>query len=468
VNDDRRRLQDGLAPLVARLRRQRRLVDALQVATAAAIGAAIGAALARVVGPDPFLSPAGATLAAAVAVVARVLTHRRAPIDLLTAARRAERDPRWRERLSTALEHGDGQGEVASALRRDAGDRVADLDLEASAPTRVPWRWVGGLAGTLAVLAATLALPASSTGPVPTTDAAADAPPAPSAAAVADLAEEVAGSARRSRDALLAALADDLRELAEAAGPDGFDEADLARLDETLEAIAGASGGAFDAADLRGRLAERDAELRAEAAGQDGSLTDGDRDTTAPPPSLGVSGSGPTPDFGDVFTERREGSDGDESDRASGGGGDAPADLSGGFEIADLDDPGEASSFDGAGPQGGEADVIGAADDAGAGDSRLAGRGSQALEGEAERVDLTGSDTEAVGLAGEQRDDGRRIEIELPPDAAWEGYDPTAFAVGAWRATPEAAVDTDPTPLRFRAAAGAYFLPSQETASASR
>lgn len=468
MSDDRRRLQDGLAPLVARLRRQRRLVDALQIGTATAIGAAIGAAVARTLAAGPLLVLAGAALAIAVAVVARLLAHRRTPIDLLTAARRAERDPRWRERLSTALEHDDGQGEVIAALHRDAGERVADLDLDASAPTRVPWRWIGGLTGTLLVLAATLALPASPTGPVATNDAPAGAPLAPSATAVAELAEEVAGSARRSRDALLAALADDLRELAESTGPDGFDESDLARLDQTLEAIADASGGAFAADDLRGRLAERDAELRAEAARQDGSSADGDRDATAPPPSLGVSGSGPTPDFGDVFTERREGSDGDESDRASGGGGDAPADLSGGFEVADLDDPGEASPFDGAGPLGGEADVIGAADDAGAGDSRLAGRGSQALEGEAERLDLTGSETEAVGLAGEQRDDGRRIEIDVPPDATWEGYDPTAFAVGAWRATPEAAVDTDPTPLRFRAAAGAYFLPSQETAYASR
>jgi hypothetical protein len=468
VSDDRRRLQDGLAPLVARLRRQRRLVDALQVATAAAIGAAIGAALVRLGAGGSWLPPSGAGLAAAAAALVRSVAHRRAPIDPLAAARRAERDPVWRERFSTALEHDDGTGEVTAALRRDAGERVRDLEPRTAAPGRVPWRWLAGLAGSLAVLAATLALPAGPTGALATRDGPDAGPPPPSATVVAELAEEVAGSARRSRDALLAALAEDLRELAQNAGPDGFDETDLARLDETLEAIAGASGGAFDADDLRAGLAERDAELRADAAAREGATADADRDATAPPPSLGVSGSGPTPDFGDVFTERSEGGDRDDEERASGGGGDAPADLSGGFEVADLEDPGEASPFEGEGPLGGEADVIGAAEDAGAGDSRLAGRGSQALEGEAERVDLTGSDTEAVGLAGEQRDEGRRIEIELPPDAAWEGYDPTDFAVGAWRATPEASVDTDPTPLRFRAAAGAYFLPSQETATASR
>jgi hypothetical protein len=119
------------------------------------------------------------------------------------------------------------------------------------------------------------------------------------------------------------------------------------------------------------------------------------------------------------------------------------------FDPASLEDGRDASPVDGPGPSGGEAEVIGAAEEAGAGDSLLAGRGSQALEGDATAADFADASAEAVTLSGSERDEGRRIEIELPPSTEWEGYDPTAFSIGAWRAGPEAAVTGDPPPLEL-------------------
>lgn len=467
MGDRRRALLDGLQPLVRRLRRQRRIADLLWLASACLAGASIAALLSAVAGSGPAApssrSVLGAVIGATLAGFTLAVRHRRFPIDAIVAARLAERDERWRDRFSSAIEHGDDRDVVRAALLRDAQRQLDDLDAAKAAPARWPRRPLVALAASLAfatgVALAPIPVPAGDPGAID-----AETAPAPSGTAIKELADDVAAAARRSRDAYLASLAEDLRALAEEAGEAPLREPERASLEHVLDAIERASGGTLSADDLRGRLAQRDEELRAAARDDlDGTRSD-DRESLAPPPQMGVSGAGPDADLGDVFTRQREGRD--EDDRApSPGGANPAANASGELSATTLDEEVDASSFDGPGPSGAEAEVIGAAEEAGAGDSRLAGRGSQGLEGDAEQLDLGEVQAEAVGIAGSERDEGRRIEIEVPPDAEWQDYDPARFDVGAWRASPEAPVDADPTPLRYREAAGRYFLPSQATAS---
>lgn len=467
MSDARQTLHDGLAPLLRRLRRQRRIRDLLWLTTASLVGGPIARlidayAVSSTFGPSIPIA-LGAAMGALVTAPILAFRHRRTPIDAIAAARLAEREERWRDRFSSALEHADGSNTVRVALLRDAERHIEHLDPEQVAPARLPRRPLVALIASLTVAAAVALVPIPASVADPHT-ATGDGPPAPSGTAVGELADEVAGAARRSRDAYLASLADDLRALADEAGEAPLRDRERASLDDVLDAIERASGGALSADDLHGRLAQRDEELRAEASDRGDEARGDDRESLAPPPSMGVSGAGPSADLGDVFTRQQEGADDD--DRApSSGGANPSANAAGELEATSLDEDVDASSFDGPGPSGGEADVIGAAEDARAGDSRLAGRGSQGLEGDAEQLDLGDVQAEAVGLAGSERDEGRRIEIEMPPDAEWQDYDPASFDVGAWRATPEALVDSDPTPLHYREAAGRYFLPSQATAS---
>ncbi|MFN2322558.1 MAG: hypothetical protein ABR510_06320 [Trueperaceae bacterium] len=455
-------LARALAPLVRRLRLQRRAVDALSAGAAATVGAAIGLVVARL-GTAWSLDPGGSAIGVVAIVLAvRAVQHAQDPITPLAAARRAERDPAWRERLTTALEHGNRDGIVPGALLADALERARSLDVVGSAPWRWPRRTLTILAAGTVAFGALVALPAPMPAPLGTTGTGGGAS-APSAAAVADLARDVAAEARRSRDAYLAALAEQLDDLAEAAGTGPLEATARAELDEVLEALAAASGGAITAEQLQANLIARDAALQAEAAV--------DPDGSTPPPATRRAGSaaepGSAPDFSDVFTRTLEGSETEQPAEVSAGGGssqNAPP-GEGEFDPSLLEEVRDASPFDGPAPVGAPGELIGAADEAGAGDSRLAGRGSQALEGAAEGADFTDAAAEAVALSGSERDEGRRIEVELPPTEAWEGYDPTVFVVGAWRATPESPVNTDPIALRYREAAGRYFLPSQETAA---
>lgn len=113
-------------------------------------------------------------------------------------------------------------------------------------------------------------------------------------------------------------------------------------------------------------------------------------------------------------------------------------------------------------PPAGEADIIGAAGESGAGDSLLAGAGTQELFGsDVVNPDIAPS-LDPLTVVGRERDDGRRIEVDLPPVPGWQD-DRTAFDVGEWQPgveSPVLAVAVDPW---YRAVAGRYFEPSQET-----
>lgn len=449
-----------------RLQRQRRSVDALWVLSAALAGGALASAALASSGhhiwPTALL---GAALPAVAAIALRVLRHRREPCDALASARLADARMGWHERLSTALEHRDRDGAMVRALLHDARIHAADLDLDRIAPWRWPRAALTALGVASVAMALTLAWPSVRVPSVPSATVASDpSADAPSSAAVRSLADQVAADARRSRDAYLTSLAEALRDLADGAATERLDAERAADLDALLERIAAAFGDGVSAEDLRDRIARTDADMRADPSHGGADAGDGSvASERLGPERMEVSGADPTPDFGAVFTESQEGTPANQATGSSSG---PASDVQlGAIDPSEVGDTDEIGSIDAPGLAGGPGEAIGASDDAGAGASQFAGRGVQELDGPASGMDLAGSDTDVVAVGSIERDEGRRIEIELPPATEWEGYDPTLFSVGAWRSGPEAALPTDTVPLHYRAAAGTYFLPSQATAT---
>jgi hypothetical protein len=73
-----------------------------------------------------------------------------------------------------------------------------------------------------------------------------------------------------------------------------------------------------------------------------------------------------------------------------------------------------------------------------------------------------------LAVRGRERDDGRRIDVELPSSVGWDDYDDAAFGVGPWRPHPEPAVESDTTDPRYRPIAGRFFVPTHETVNHAR
>jgi hypothetical protein len=446
----------------------RRVHDALWTALATSTGAALGGAAALAVGGDALAGAAAAALLVVpFAIFALALWRHAHPLDALAVARWAESRASYQERLSTAIEHEGATGPIALRLDADAREHVARLDVARAAPWRLPVAPVAGLVASLAVLGVLSVWPRVAPGA--TTAPASDATDGAAAAAdtLRELADLLAAEAQRSGDASLGALAEALRALADAAPDRATERVRREEMATLLDEVARVAGGPMGVQDLLER-ALREGDVSAGAGDAAGGAGDDPAADRASLPTL-TSGAGTAPGYEDLFTRSEEWVDDDDRDAVFSAGG-APSTreaIRPTFDPEGAPDMPFAPAFEGPTPTGGAAEIIGAADQSAAGDSILAGRGSQALEGDPPAADFAEAEPDAVVLLGLERDEGRRIEVELPPPASWDAYDPQAFELGAWRARPEAPVSRDPTPLPYRAAAGRYFLPSQET-SASR
>jgi hypothetical protein len=469
-------LRRALAPLRRRLRLQR---FARQVSWAIAAGAtaAIAAQLSAS-GGDGALAWRSAGLIGAGAGVtvlgALVLFGRRRPVDLLTAARVAEVRAGWQERLSTAVEHEGRSGAVASALRADAADHVRQLDVGISAPWRwpvAPIAWIGAVILSFTLLS--LWTTPSATGTHG--DATAGDQPThrglPTPAGLTLLADELATEAERTGDHRLTELAATLHDIAARAPSSGLTPALAAELGTVLEDSASSYGPSAALEALRDQLAP------AGAVQRDGALSDGpvEPDSAGDPglpdastatEASSSSDSGKEVDEA-VFTRFEEWIDDEDLDAVfAGGGGIATGDLTPTeVNLGALDEGATMMEFDGPGPESAAAEIIGASREASAGESTLAGHGGEGLTGASASPDLTEATLEAFALQGVERDQGRRVEVEVPTAMTNSDYVAISTAPGAWHPLPEAPVPTDPPPLRHRLAAARYFFPSQETAA---
>ncbi len=441
-------------------------VSAVLVTIAAALVGVALAGIARWLGAvvDPAV---GAFTLSLIAVAALAVRLAREPWSTLRLARRIERRMGWRERLSSALETQPDASVVAAALHRE----VAALCNAFDARRAAPWVWPGRLVALVAISG----LGALATGALPqvmplatppgSIDAATEVAPVDASVSVdalLRLADAVEADAARRFDPYLSGVADALRDLGERIER-GEVSSDALR--PSLEAVLEHLARAYDSDVAGAELAER--MLSAPPT----------RDTldeaSADEPGLdtlrfSAAELGST-DLERVLAAAEEPPPGSDPTDTGAGAAPPPGTQMTGYGSQELRDIAEARRQQGgdlAPPGPGE--LVGAADDAEAGASRIAGRGTQALEGDPTDIDAQSAIDDVLAVRGRERDDGRRIDVELASEVGWDDYDTEAFRVGAWVATNEAAIIADTSHPAYRPLLGRYFVPSHETVNHTR
>lgn len=376
------------------------------------------------------------------------------PVSQAWLARLVETRLGLQERLSTALEVDPQNSVVAAALHRDVAARATAIDVNVVVPIRVPRR---PSAVFLAALLLAVVAPQLGGWLPRTVPAVVDGDVGVSAASVRSLAELAARAAEDRSDPHLAAVARALRELAQEAEsrPDGV-VTDAERLGELLTAL--------DRMTANGlppglRPADRVADQHTSPSSLSETLQALER-RLAPPES--VADDEPR---GPGLTDRPiVGSPpGEPSAEGAGSTNRATGPVDGNYasreRLQELARQAAAERTQ----EVGAAAIIGASEDASAGASELAGRGSQELFGDAASVARPG-ESEAVAVQDDESEDGRRVNLEVAPDAA----DPITpqdgvVVVGDWQPTPLPSVSASHLPYEYRHVAAAYFLPSQRT-----
>jgi hypothetical protein len=457
----------ALTPLGNRLRAQRLIEDLIWGLAIGSSGALMMALLAARLGGTPWESVIGAGLALFVIVaLVRAFRRRNRPLDAARVARIVERRSGLQERLSTAVEHAERHGIVVDALQADAEAHLERLDHATVAPWHAPRLPMVGL---LVAMTAWIAFGVMSLAPFQR-PAANVWTESPSAATLHELAAEVEADAATLRRADLDEIATGLRELADSLSSPAAGERHQDRLESLLTAVAGAYGESVRPEQVLERLLQRDAQRVATSNEGEGAGTAHPTETAAweaESTTLLPPGSSPTPlgSNEQIFSRYEEWIDDEDLDAqfAASVPGSLAERVHAPVQSEEAADMPSTPDGDGTSPGGVLAEIIGPSTESQAGESLLAGHGSQALSGEAADADFTDVGVEAMALVGRERDDGRRIEVELPPEIGGGSYDSTGFTAGTWRPQPEAPVVSDPTPFRHREAAARYYLPSQET-----
>ncbi|MDZ7799289.1 MAG: hypothetical protein U5K81_00665 [Trueperaceae bacterium] len=109
-------------------------------------------------------------------------------------------------------------------------------------------------------------------------------------------------------------------------------------------------------------------------------------------------------------------------------------------------------------------EVIGAAQRSNRGASELAGGGEQPMDGEPQGATPRTPD-EDVSLPTADRGEGRRIDIELPPEVSQEGATDTPGQTGDWQRVDEATSNEAPVDAAVRNVVRQYFTPSDDANS---
>lgn len=388
----------------------------------------------------------GILAALAVWQAARPLTRQR-------LARLVDHRLGLQERFSTALEVAPTASVVAAALHMDAGARAVGLDASSVAPLRVP---VVGVAVLLAAMAFGALSPAVTNPGVTNSSELTDLRVTPDE--LATLAGYAADRAEEREDQHLAAVAGALQELAaEATERQEAYVSNRERLGELLTALDRITAPA-------GFLGDRSAVASTLDPSSDAEIADLVRalERRLAPLPVGMS----DPDVFDVETTWLPGDlarpepvlgEGGATNRPEGR-------VEASYVPADSMNGQPSQISEGTTTQIESAAIIGASKDATAGASEFAGMGSQDLFGEASLV-ATPEATDTVALLGEESDEGRRVAVELSPDATGAQGSAGAGVVGDWRHAELPEIALNDLPYAYRRVAGDYFLPSQETVS---
>lgn len=456
------------APVLEKVRRRllgRRLLAAGMCFTIAALLAwAIARVLSSTTLPSRFhgleaILPWAPWLAGAVAALLFWLAL--PPLTWKLVAATSDRSYGLKELLSTAVDVDPTASPVALALVRQAQAQASLLnpDRIVSLRPRTPLLALMVAAASCALAMAIVIEPGAPT--VLTNTSIPSAEETVTAENVLRLADAVAQDALLRRDTYLEAVADALRDLvpsntSPASQPQ--DGVTISALEPVLEHLISAYGSDLTVEDLAARLLDTTSAMTTSGEAL------ADLQASTPPQGMetGPQGVEPTAqaDRLDRLLESAMAEPIASEDAIAGG-----RFVMRGYEIIFLD--GEAprnvsQTTDTQPSQVGPAEIIGASEDSGVGDSQLAGAGTQDLFGGVEASPDLAPSIDPITVAGHERDEGRRIEVDLPPRPGWqEGL--TSFQLGAWARSLEYPVHAEAVDPWYRAATGRYFEPSQET-----
>lgn len=393
-------------------------------------------------------------------------SSRRRQLTPQVLARLAENRLGLQQQFSTTLESPSSVSAVSAALHAYTSSLASKIGVESVTPRRRPTRPLAALSLGFCLTAIGATFPGGLAPLGARVQPQVVMPDEVSVDRVLELAESLDAEATSNSDPLLAALAQALRDLAADVSKttDGM-VTDRAALEDLLGTTARALGSNMSGAQVAAALAEGGS--RPDAAPEPGSTPQTGVGSTPTATTTDATSNKAYEDSGvlDMLrapsgaTEATEATDppatGSVERSATG-----PADYISGARDALSTQQSSATEFDAA------AAIIGASSESSAGDSQLAGQGSQELLGEASLTSRAET-ADLVALTGKERDEGRRIEMELAPstDIAHEGTG--QYSIGAWRTSSEAALATDSLPVRYRAIAGRYFLPAQDTRGAT-
>ena len=399
----------------------------------------------------PLISVATMVFAGSLAITVSIQIL--SPPSRLEAARRADRLLGLEERLSTAVEFESASGDriVELAQRLDAERHAGAVQVSRVAPLRLPGVGWAALALLVSSLAAQF-LPPPTLAEI--TGGFGRAELERALDQVERLQTVVAREAERREDPYLGAVAEALEVFRRDLASGGLDRQESRReLTQIIEHMMRASDFEGNPAALAEQLlASSPSELPAAAAAGDALTRGGD----GAQPQV----EGDLPPFAgldpllDAANRPLEG--GPENERAplteGSRGGYTDRELIEALQEQALRASQAAREADGA--------IIGAAADSNPGASRLAGQGSQELVGDpAAESDPDAFAFEDLALAGEIASEGRRIELELPPDVELVEVTGSLPTLGPWRTLPEAALTTELFPMSYREELSRYFTP---------
>ncbi|MCW5697493.1 MAG: hypothetical protein KIS96_12275 [Bauldia sp.] len=426
----------------------------------------------------------GAGAAGFVVAAVAVFATRRSSFDL---ARDADRVFALRERMSTALQVSRGRhgaSAVGTALLRDAEAEAAAIDPRRLAPLR-PDRVALILAGAIAFLALALVVKAIAYDEPGTAPVATALPAALSTEDQAEVAQQlmrvaalIADDAEERSDPFLQAIAREVAALGQRIESGAVVErseivAELDRLanyaGDAYVAAGETIGGAEDLSQLLEAVGlslepQTPRPIEQTAAGADGPAPP--PDDVSLPPNLPQQPPLNAPALDEMLAEFEAADAASDAARIERGERQLPDGYFGGdyYAIA-AQQAAEAAArrqAEGALPDG--AMLAGAAEEAGAGDSRLAGEGVGALDGEITENDPFAMAGELL-LQDEIDGEGRRIRVEVPPQ---QGEPvvlvPGEIVAGDWRPMAESEVSRAGIPPADRDAVARYFRSIAEAA----
>lgn len=421
-----------------------------------------------------------AGVASGAAVLLAAVSLLLAPAGPAAASRFIEAaDPALHSKLSTALEleqRGDTAGPVRQAQLRDAVREASELEPRERVPLTPPRTLLLSLGGAVALLGAAFvlqptgspAIPSDSTGSTVTDTQLSGEERTEIADNLQELASLFSGLDEEEENPYLRAISKQLEELGKRVAEEGASREETAAELERLLQHTRTVRDIQEAPEARERLQELPDFL--ETALKDllepaETLAESDPDAAGPESETAADTQGSaSQDTSEAALQDPLAQDGDDGNSASATAAGEQGEAGSYYEMM-LDDETIAELAERAMEQAESAPegaIIGASDESGAGDSQLAGEGTQDLFGDDSHESLADAEVERLDVPEETNPDGRRVRMEVAPEAELTETRMTPLGRMTWNRSSGTATQRQQVSTARRSLTARFHTPEQE------